>query len=98
VSRGTITGRENFAGNHESCGIWPEVLEEIRQAVEEDKGLLGGIGGGKFVVSETLKWALSVLITSILRKPPTHDNEQDGEDRESHELDGLATPGINEQE
>ena len=28
----------------------------------------------------------------------THDDEEDGEDGESHELDGLATPSIDKQE
>lgn len=28
----------------------------------------------------------------------THDDEEDGKDAETHELDGLATPGIDEEE
>ena len=29
---------------------------------------------------------------------PTHDDEEDGQHDETHELDGFTTPGINEKE
>lgn len=33
----TVTSRESLSRNHESCGIRAKVLEEVGEAVQEDK-------------------------------------------------------------
>lgn len=61
VARGAITSREDFSGNDEGRCIGPEILEEIRQAVQEDEGLLGTGGSVKLVVAEAWSRHPSVL-------------------------------------
>ena len=43
---GTITGRERLSGDDEGCGVGTEVLEEVGEAVQENKGFRGGGGLG----------------------------------------------------
>jgi len=49
----TITSGEDPPRNDESGRIGTEILEEVGQAVQEHKGLLGRRSRGKLVVSET---------------------------------------------
>jgi len=49
---GTVTGGEDLSRNNERGSIRPEVLEEIGQAVEEDKPLGIGVSLGQSVVAE----------------------------------------------
>jgi len=80
-SRDTMAGRpvsggEDLAGNDEGSGVGPEVLEEVGHTVEEDKGFLG--------VGSTVGDHLVVT--------EAHGAENDGQDSETHELDGLSAP------
>ena len=52
VRGGAIARREDLAGNDERGRVWAEVLEEVREAVEEDEGLLGAAGLRELVVAE----------------------------------------------
>ena len=49
----TIASREDFSGDDEGGGVGTKILEEVGQAVEEHKSLLGGWCRGELVVSET---------------------------------------------
>ena len=53
VRGGAVAGRERLARDDEGRRVGPEVLEEVREAVEEDECLLARAGRGKLVVSET---------------------------------------------
>lgn len=58
--RDTVTGRaitsgENFSRYNESSAVGAKILEEVGQAVEEDKSLLAARGGGELVVTEAYK-------------------------------------------
>ena len=84
-SRDTVRGRavasgERLTRDDEGRGVRPEVLEEVREAVEEDERLLAAARCGELVVGEA------------------HDDEEDGEHDEAHELDGLAAPLVNHEE
>lgn len=80
VRRRAVARRERLAGDDERRRVRAEVLEEVREAVEEDECLVRGRRRGELVVREA------------------HDGEEDGEDGEAHELDGLAAPGVDEEE
>lgn len=71
---------ERLAGDDKRRRVRAEVLEEVRDAVEEDEDLCPG---GR---------------CHELRVGETHDREKDGEHSEAHELNRLASPGVNEQE
>ena len=49
---GPVTGGENLSRNNERGSVRPEVLEEVGQAVEEDKILGISVGLGQSVVAE----------------------------------------------
>ena len=49
---GPVTGGENFSRNNERGSVRPEVLEEVGQAVEEDKILGISVGLGQSVIAE----------------------------------------------
>src|ERR1700761_2666535 len=53
VSGRSITCREDFARNDEGRSIRPEVLEEVRQTVQEHEHLLQLRSGVEFSVRET---------------------------------------------
>jgi len=75
-----VPSREDLSGDDEGGGVGAEILEEIRQAIQEHKRLLGTITRGELIISKA------------------HDDEEDGEDDEAHELDGFAAPGVDEEE
>lgn len=50
---GAITGRESLSGDDEGRGVGTEILEEVGEAVQEDKGLRGRGGLGQRVVAES---------------------------------------------
>ena len=77
---GTVTGGENLSRNDEGRRVGAKVLEEVREAIEEDESLLSSVGGSKLVVSET------------------HGDEGASEHTETHKLDRLASPGVDEEE
>ena len=52
VSSRPITCWEGFTGNDERRRVRPEVLEEVREAVEEDKRVARAVRRGEFVVGE----------------------------------------------
>ena len=49
----TVTSWEDLTGYDEGGGVGTEVLEEVGQAVEEDKGLASSPGFKKFTIPET---------------------------------------------
>ena len=53
MSSTPVSRREHFARYYEGCGVGPEVLEEVCQAVEEYERLGGGMGGDELLVTET---------------------------------------------
>ena len=77
---GTVAGRERLTRDDEGCRVGAEVLEEVREAVEERERLGARRRRGELVV------------------PEAHDDEEDGEHDEAHELDRLAAPSVDEQE
>ena len=52
VRGGAVARRERLAGYDEGGRVRPEVLEEVREAVEEDERLLGRVRRGELVVAE----------------------------------------------
>lgn len=52
VASGSVTSREDFAGNDEGGGVRAEVLEEVGHAVEEHEGLLAARSRLHLVVTE----------------------------------------------
>jgi len=80
MRRRPVPCRKDLSWDDEGGGIGAEILEEIRQAIQEHKRLLGTITRGELII------------------PKAHDDEEDGEDDEAHELDGLAAPGVDEEE
>lgn len=51
----SVTRREHFTRYNKCGGVWAEVLEEVGQAVEENKGAGSSGGGGEFVVTEAYR-------------------------------------------
>ena len=47
-----VARRERLTGDDERRSVGPEVLEEVREAVEEDERLLGRVRRGELVVAE----------------------------------------------
>ena len=99
---GTVTSGENFSGNNKGGNVRAKILEIIGEAVEDDKSFGGCWCGGELVVAETCEF---IVRNFHLKNPPakhlkkyTHDNKENGEHSEAHELDGLAAPCIDEQE
>lgn len=92
VSRGPIPSWEGFAWNDEGSDVRAEVLEEIGEAVEEDKGALGV--GNKRVISEAkddeedgergeahkLKWLPAPNIDDQKRSVVSWDKAGSGQD------------------
>lgn len=52
VCRGPVTGGEDLSRNDERGSVRPKVLEEVGQAVEEDKPLRISVGLGQGVITE----------------------------------------------
>ena len=52
VRGGAVARRERLTGDDERRRVGPEVLEEVREAVEEDERLLGRVRRGELVVAE----------------------------------------------
>ena len=80
VRGGPVARRERLPRYDEGGRVRAEVLEEVREAVEERERLGAGRRRGELVV------------------PEAHDDEEDGEHDEAHELDGLAAPAVDEEE
>ena len=76
----TVTSGEDLTRDDEGGGVGAKVLEEVGQAIEEDKGLFATISSDELVVSET------------------HDDESGSEHDETHKLDRLASPRVDEKE
>lgn len=93
----TITSGEYLSGYNERRGIGTKVLEEVCNAVKENKGVRAGFRGSEFVVSKALGESISVRWCKPEQRH-THDDEENGKNGEAHKLDGFATPGIDQQE
>jgi hypothetical protein len=52
MCRGTVTCWEGLSRNNERGNIWPEVLEEVGQAVEEHKILGISVGLGQSIIAK----------------------------------------------
>lgn len=50
---GTVTSREGFSGNNESCRVGTKVLEEVGEAVKEYESLRCGRGRSQLVIGES---------------------------------------------
>ncbi len=55
MSGRTVPRREDFAGNDESRGVGPKVLEEIGETVEEHESILCGLGSGELIVTKAYR-------------------------------------------
>ena len=105
VRGGPVARRERLPRDDERRRVRPEVLEEVREAVEEGERVRARFGGGEPVVCEACpskKTSARIPYTRALAAriewERTHDDEEDGEHGEAHELDGLAAPAVNNQE
>ena len=80
---GTILGGENLPRNDKGGGVGPEVGEEEEKCVENDekrRSVLGAMGHH----------------SDDLRVRGGQDEAQDSDDSESHNLDGLSAPNIDQ--
>lgn len=80
VRGGAVARGERLPGHDERRRVGPEVLEEVREAVEEHERVPPGLARVQLVVREA------------------HDDEEDREHREAHELDRLAPPAVDHEE
>ena len=103
-SRDTVRGRavasgERLTRDDEGRRVGAEVLEEVREAVEGHEGRLsaGPAVVHHRVVAEACGRTGENRRASG-RRGRTHDDEEDGEYQEAHELDRLAAPAVDEEE
>jgi hypothetical protein len=97
VAGGAVASGEDFARYNERGGVGAEILEKVGQAVQENERVLPPGSSDELVVAETCG-PLARSVVSKNNQGRTHDDEQDGEHGETHELNGLAAPGVDEQE
>ena len=96
----TITSREHFSRDDEGCSVGTEILEEVGKAVKYHESLCCCRGCRQLIVTESCtrkeKRHMSIIV-GHQGTGHTKNDEEDGEDDESHQLNGLATPGIDKQ-
>lgn len=99
VCGGTVTSGEDFSRNNEGGNVGAKVLEIIGEAVKNDESFGSRWCGGKLVITESCEFIVRKWKKKVKHlMEHTHNNKENGKHSEAHELDGLATPRVDEQE